>query len=206
MSGSLITIIVSTYNRVSALRWCLEALEAQALRDFEVIVVNDGSTNSTAEELQAYARTTPLRLRIFSQQNAGPALGRNLAITHTTTPFALLIGNDILAIPTLLEEHLRFHRQHPQEDQLALGWTRWGETHQRITPFMRWYEEIQFDNASLLQGATTPPAKMKTAACQYPRGLRSTRPDASTRSGTNSTILSGTPLTVPDGSLIRLAT
>ena len=94
MSGSLITIIVSTYNRVSALRWCLEALEAQALRDFEVIVVNDGSTNSTAEELQAYARTTPLRLRIFSQQNAGPALGRNLAITHTTTPFALLIGNE----------------------------------------------------------------------------------------------------------------
>jgi glycosyltransferase involved in cell wall biosynthesis len=155
VSESLITVIVPTYNRASVLRFCLEALEMQTMPDFNVIVVNDGSTDSTAEELHAFTKTSPLRLRILSQENAGPARGRNLAITHTVTPFALLIGDDILATPTLVEAHVRFHREHPQQDRLALGWTTWDDRHQQITPFMRWYEKIQFDYVNLLQGVPT---------------------------------------------------
>ena len=154
MSESRITVIVPTYNRADVLLLCLAALEAQTMDDFDVIVVNDGSTDNTEEMLAAYARATPLRLRVLSQQNAGPARGRNLAISQTQTPLAVLIGDDILGIPTFVEEHLRFHEAHPEMDQLALGWTKWDTTHQQITPFMRWYEKIQFGYDSLLAGAT----------------------------------------------------
>ncbi len=83
MSESRITVIVPTYNRADVLLLYLAALEAQTMRDFDVIVVNDGSTDNTEEMLAAYARDTPLHLRVLSQENAGPARGRNLAISQT---------------------------------------------------------------------------------------------------------------------------
>lgn len=154
MSESRITVIVPTYNRADVLLLCLGALEAQTMSDFDVIVVNDGSTDNTEEMLVSYARTAPLRLRVLSQENAGPARGRNIAISQTQTPLALLIGDDILGAPAFVEEHLRFHEEHPETNQLALGWTKWDTTHQQITPFMRWYEKIQFSYEGLLAGAT----------------------------------------------------
>ena len=154
MNESRITVIVPTYNRAAVLLLCLAALEAQTMPAFDVIVVNDGSTDKTEEYLAAYAKTTPLRLRILSQENAGPARGRNLAISHTQTTLALLIGDDILGSPTFVDQHLRFHLEHSDEDQLALGWTQWDTAHQQITPFMRWYEKIQFSYETLLAGAT----------------------------------------------------
>jgi glycosyltransferase involved in cell wall biosynthesis len=153
MSDSRITVIVPTYNRAEVLLLCLAALEAQTMRDFDVIVVNDGSTDNTEEMLAVYARATPLRLRVLSQENAGPARGRNLAISQTQTPLVVLIGDDILGTPTFVDEHLRFHEKHQETDQLALGWTKWDTIHQQITPFMRWYEKIQFSYDGLLAGA-----------------------------------------------------
>jgi glycosyltransferase involved in cell wall biosynthesis len=154
MSESRITVIIPTYNRADVLLLCLAALETQTMSAFDVIVVNDGSTDNTEKDLTTYARTTPLRLRVLSQPNAGPARGRNLAISQTQTPLAVLIGDDILGTPKFVEEHIRFHEEHPDLGQLALGWTTWDTTYQQITPFMRWYEKIQFSYDSLLAGAT----------------------------------------------------
>jgi glycosyltransferase involved in cell wall biosynthesis len=146
--------IIPTFNRVDALMICLEHLERQTCSDFEVIVVNDGSTDSTARQMDSYAARTSLRLRYRSQPNSGPARARNLAISMTKAPLCLMIGDDIFVCPEFTEAHLDFHREHPALNVAALGLTRWSESHQLVTPFMRWMDECggQFAYGDLMRG------------------------------------------------------
>jgi glycosyltransferase involved in cell wall biosynthesis len=151
---SPIAVIIPTYNRVSALLNCLKHLEEQTCKDFEVIIVDDGSTDDTVAIMQRYLATTPLRVQLRRQQNAGPAKARNLAISLVQSPVCLIIGDDIFGSPDFVATHLRFHRQHPGEECAAVGLTRWSETGQIVTPFMRWLDEggIQFSYHDLLRG------------------------------------------------------
>ena len=148
------TVIIPTYNRLETLRLCLESLENQSIRDFSVILVDDGSTKEVVEALEGIERSSPLDLKVFHQANAGPAAARNLALSHVTTPLSFLIGDDILPERNCLEVHRDFHLAHSAREDVALGWTRWDDVHQKITPFMKWYEEMQFDYGRLNAGLT----------------------------------------------------
>jgi glycosyltransferase involved in cell wall biosynthesis len=149
-----IGIIVPTFNRSDVLLRCFQHLEAQTWKDFEVVVVDDGSTDETPRLLDKYAAHTPLSFRHVRQKNAGPAGARNHAISLLTAPVCLMIGDDIMASPTLVEKHLSFHQAHPERTGFALGYSRWAHQGQTVTPFMRWLEEggLQFDYAALLRG------------------------------------------------------
>jgi glycosyltransferase involved in cell wall biosynthesis len=76
-----ITVIVPTYNRVDSLKQCLQALQQQTLpaHQYEVLVVDDGSTDGTARYLRELATRWPA-FRFYSQANAGPAAARNKGI------------------------------------------------------------------------------------------------------------------------------
>jgi glycosyltransferase involved in cell wall biosynthesis len=76
-----ITVIIPTYNRVDSLQQTLQALQKQTFAEhrFEVIVVNDGSTDGTEAYLNKVALTFP-NFRFFNQKNAGPAAARNRGI------------------------------------------------------------------------------------------------------------------------------
>jgi GT2 family glycosyltransferase len=146
-------IIIPTYNRRDALSTCLRHLEQQTAPDFEVIVVDDGSSDATPQFLQNYAG--PLRLRHARQSNAGPARARNLGVSLTQAHLCLFIGDDIFATPDFVATHLAFHHTHPDVRFAALGLTVWSESGQTVTPFMRWTENgFQFDYAALQQGIT----------------------------------------------------
>ena len=75
--------------------------------------MDDGSTEKTPQLLEQYAARTTLRFRHVRQNNAGPARARNHAISLLTAPLCLMIGDDIMAEPALMEKHLAFHRSHP---------------------------------------------------------------------------------------------
>lgn len=152
--GSSLCFVIPTYNRVAALMSCMAHLERQSFADFEVIVVNDGSTDGTVEQMTAYQRTSPLRLRFVSQENAGPAKARNVAIGMTTAPVCVFIGDDILCTPSFAAAHWEFHQRNPEPKFAALGLTQWSETEQVVTPFMRWMDESgsQFEYGDLQRG------------------------------------------------------
>jgi glycosyltransferase involved in cell wall biosynthesis len=150
-----ICIVIPTFNRVDTLANCLRHLEQQTSPDFEVIVVDDGSSDATPQFLKQYAATGHLLLRYASQSNAGPARARNLAISLTQAPLCLFIGDDIFAAPDFVATHLAFHHANPDARFAALGLTVWSESGQTVTPFMRWVENgFQFDYAALLRGTT----------------------------------------------------
>ena len=149
-----IGVVIPTYNRADALLVCLQHLERQTITDFEVIVVDDGSTDSTPQQIEQFLRKTSLNLRYARQGNAGPARARNLAISMLTAPICLMIGDDIFASSNFVETHLKLHQQRPELQVAGLGLTRWSETGQKVTKFMRWLDASgnQFAYGDLLDG------------------------------------------------------
>ncbi len=103
-------MIIATYNRCAMLHRCLSALSAQTqpATDFEVIVVVDGSTDSTREMLEDL--TVPFRLMVIWQENAGQPAALNRGAQEASGRTCLFIDDDIVAGPGLVEEHVRLQR------------------------------------------------------------------------------------------------
>ncbi len=154
LSTKAVGVLIPTYNRPDALLECLAHLENQTFKDFEVVVVDDGSTDSTSKQVEAYLVKTSLAIRYVAQKNSGPAKARNVGISLLKTPICLMLGDDIFASPTLVEVHTRFHREYPDIEAAALGLTKWSTSGQVLTPFMRWLgtSPIQFAYKDLLAG------------------------------------------------------
>lgn len=149
-----LSIVIPTHNRSAALMECLKHLENQTFHDFEVVIADDGSTDDTAAQIEAYQNRTPLSVRYFRQQNSGPAKARNRAIAMVESPLCLMLGDDIFASSILIEKHVQLHQEEPDLRVASLGFTRWSTSGQRVTPFMRWLDEgnVQFAYPRLLAG------------------------------------------------------
>ena len=76
-----ISVVMPTYNRKGSLREALVALLEQWTKNYEVIVVDDGSTDGTVQVLQEMSKEYKY-LRFYTQSNQGPAAARNLGISH----------------------------------------------------------------------------------------------------------------------------
>ena len=75
MSQPRVSVVVPLYNKARFIGRCLDSILAQSFSDFEVIVVDDGSTDASLELARVYQRDP--RVRVVSQQNAGPGAARN---------------------------------------------------------------------------------------------------------------------------------
>jgi hypothetical protein len=151
-----IGVVIPTYNRVDTLFTCLEHLERQTWKDFEVIVIDDGSTDSTPLAMGEYQTRAPFPFRYLRQSNSGPARARNQAIQELNATICVLLGDDIFASPDLVRIHYEHHRSHSELDAVAVGLTRWSEKGQSVTPFMRWLDRdgAQFAYGDLLRGVS----------------------------------------------------
>jgi glycosyltransferase involved in cell wall biosynthesis len=133
------SVVIPTFNRAPILAKCLNALESQIPGiEFEVVVVDDGSTDSTGDFLASWAgrRFFLNRLR---QSNQKPAAARNLGLARCRGSHILFIGDDIIAAQDLLAEHADAHNRQA-EPVAVLGHTLWS-SELRITRFMRYLAE-----------------------------------------------------------------
>jgi glycosyltransferase involved in cell wall biosynthesis len=119
----------------------LQALNAQTVGadQYEVVIVDDGSTDGTTEQIAALIDKSVLNVSFFRQDHKGPAAARNLGIREACGELVLFIGDDIIATPTLLGEHLAWHDKYPEKNVAVLGYVTWSPEIE-ITPFMRWLE------------------------------------------------------------------
>ncbi len=147
-------VVLPTYNRAPVLLRCLRYLERQSWMDFEVVVVDDGSTDDTCARVEAFAKQTSLALRYLCQSNSGPARARNRAIAELRSPVCIMIGDDTFPQPAFVEKHLALHRRCPEPTVVGLGYTCWSEQEQTVTSFMRWLDRdgMQFAYGDLRRG------------------------------------------------------
>ncbi len=118
-----LSALVCTYDRAELLRGTLESLCRQTLpaEEFEVVVVDDGSSDHTREVVAEFEGRLPL---VGSyQRNAGLASARNHGIYLSSGEISLLVDDDDLADPELVERHVEAHRRHPAVNVAVLGHT-----------------------------------------------------------------------------------
>ncbi len=102
----LISVIIPVYNAAAYLPRCLESIFAQSYKNLEVVCVNDGSTDDSAEVLSDFAARDN-RLRIFSQENRGAAAARNVGIKEAKGEYVSFVDADDYLLPGLYEHFIR---------------------------------------------------------------------------------------------------
>ncbi|ATB45475.1 glycosyltransferase family 2 protein [Corallococcus macrosporus] len=97
------SVVIPTYNRARLLEVALDSVFAQEERDFEVLVVDDGSTDDTLELLARYGG----RVRVLGQPNAGPGAARNLGIQEARGTYVAFLDSDDVWFPWTLATYRR---------------------------------------------------------------------------------------------------
>ncbi len=102
-----ISVVLTTYNSAETLPRAIDSILAQTIRDIEFIIVNDGSTDNTAQILSDYAKKDP-RVKIITQKNQGPSIARNNGVTQTSCKYIALMDSDDASSINRLELQLNF--------------------------------------------------------------------------------------------------
>ena len=120
-----ISVVIPTYNRCESLKRVFYNLTSQRdvdLKRVEIIIIDDGSSDRTGKIVKQFSHQSKIKSRYLFQQNRGPAAARNTGIRNARGEIILFIGDDILASPDLLRQHLDFHTiQCPESHTAMLG-------------------------------------------------------------------------------------
>jgi glycosyltransferase involved in cell wall biosynthesis len=111
----LFSVIIPTFNRVQFCRAAVESVLSQEFRDFELIVVDDGSTDGTAEMLKHYGN----RLRLLRQENQGQSIARNAGIAAATGDYVAFLDSDDQWFPWTLAILYRAIHEGPRPGVIA---------------------------------------------------------------------------------------
>lgn len=104
-----VSVIIPAYNAESYVETCVQSALNQSYTDREVIVVNDGSTDSTAEKLEPLLE----QIVFVDQINRGPAAARNRGLEHARGEYIALLDADDLWMPNRLERMVTFMDARP---------------------------------------------------------------------------------------------
>lgn len=99
------SVVIAAYNCALTIDEALESVLAQTMQDFELIVVDDGSTDETATRVERYLDDP--RVRLHRQHNRGPALARNAGIERASGAYVSMLDSDDLWLPRYLESMVK---------------------------------------------------------------------------------------------------
>lgn len=153
-----VSVVIPTHNRWAVLQETLDALERQSCRALEVIVVDDGSTDGTWENLQRHREQHPdLDLTILRQANLKQGRARNHGLRHAHGDLVLFLGDDIVPDPGCVQAHLDKHNE-LGEGFAVVGFTDWHRERMRVTPFLDFVnlDGAQFSFGRLEDGEEAP--------------------------------------------------
>lgn len=124
MNGPTVSIVIPSYQHARELPLCLASIFAQTFLDYEIIVVNDGSTDGTEEALKPFLD----RVTYISQENRGGNAARNRGAVVAKGQFILFCDADVIMRPVMLQKMLDTLEANPEASyaysSFKFGWKR----------------------------------------------------------------------------------
>lgn len=105
-----VSVIITTYNRAAMVVEAVESVLAQEITDFELIVIDDGSTDETEERLSVFES----RLKYYQQENAGVSAARNRGLEIASAPLVAFLDSDDLWLPAKLQVQHKYLKKNPE--------------------------------------------------------------------------------------------
>lgn len=119
MDKTKVSILVPAYNVEDYIEECLQSLISQTLREIEVVVVDDGSTDQTAVIAERYAITDP-RIRVVRlPEHQGVSYARNICLAQAQGEYLSFVDSDDTIAATAMEE--LYHRAKATDTDIVLG-------------------------------------------------------------------------------------
>lgn len=146
------TVIIPAFNRERFIGKAIRSVLRQTCDDFEIIVVDDGSTDRTKKAVKAFGD----RVKYIYQKNQGPSAARNTGILHAKGEYIAFLDSDDCFFPSKLEANKRFLEKHP-ECKFLYSWyyeKRDGVRKRRIQK-TKSYKDLQKFRSRLYQRAFT---------------------------------------------------
>jgi glycosyltransferase involved in cell wall biosynthesis len=170
-----ISIVMPAYNAERYLGEAIESVLEQTWKDFELIVLDDGSQDRTREIAQSYADRDP-RVRVESQQNIGPGPTLNRGLALSTSDWVALMHADDVMMPNRIERQVAFITAHP-ELAVASSWVMHIDADGRViakdNSRLITHEAVQERYlANALIGISHPAAIMRKSVVQAVGGYR----------------------------------
>ncbi|HVA78224.1 MAG TPA: glycosyltransferase [Candidatus Binataceae bacterium] len=131
-----VSVVIPTYNRAAMVREAALSVLAQRGVDYELIVIDDGSTDGTAGDLARLREESGGQVRIERIENSGVAAARNRGVALARAPLVAFLDSDDLWMPDKLARQLDFMRAHP-ECEVSQCQERWIRGGRRVNPGYR---------------------------------------------------------------------
>ena len=113
----LISVVTAVYNRKEKLFELYQSLEKQTNKNFEWIVVDDGSTDGVGEMIKDLA--PDFTLRFFKQENKGKHVAVNFAVNLIDTKLTFIVDSDDILTPDAIETIYRYYEKYPPTNELC---------------------------------------------------------------------------------------
>ena len=111
-----LSVIIPIYNTQDTLKRCINSVLAQSLSLYEIILVNDGSTDCSQEICEQYKQAYPSKIRILTQKNKGLSEARNAGIEIARGKYITFVDSDDYISPTIYKDALFFLESHSEID------------------------------------------------------------------------------------------
>lgn len=102
-----VSVIIPAYNEEDVIEDCLRSLENQSFKDYQVILIDDASTDSTKSIIQRYCQKHPKSFFLHEYGKVGPGKARNLSAYQCGSEFLVFMDADCIATPNWIEELLK---------------------------------------------------------------------------------------------------
>jgi glycosyltransferase involved in cell wall biosynthesis len=112
------SVTIPAYNAASTLAETVASVQAQTFADWEVVIVDDGSTDDTRALAESFASADP-RIRVVSQENRGSGGAYNTAVRSARADLLVMLSADDLLLPEHLESFASIIGEHPEADVLT---------------------------------------------------------------------------------------
>ena len=127
----MISVIIPLYNKASCVARALNSVLSQTYTDFELIVVDDGSTDGSAEIVRQYVDP---RIRLVVQENSGPGAARNRGLREAQAEFVAFLDADDEWLPIFLEENTRTFERYGSQASIVCADSLNAETGEILLP------------------------------------------------------------------------